>query len=63
MAFDVRGIMPGKYGNTFYLAIQGTALVLSLEKKSKLSLLRDCHRSQLWEEEEDINKKMMFTEV
>lgn len=47
--------MPGKYYNTLYLAIQGTVLVSSLEKKSLLSLLRDCHESQLWVEEEDIN--------
>lgn len=54
--------MPGKYCNTFYLADQDTALVLSLEQKSLLSLLRNCHKSQLWVEEEGINKKMMFTE-
>lgn len=55
--------MPGKYRNTFYSAIQGTALVLSLDKKSLLSLLRDCHKSRLWVEEEGISEKMMFTEI
>lgn len=55
--------MPGKYCSTFYLSIQGTALDLSLEKKSLLDPLKDCHKSQLWVEEEDVNKKIMCTEV
>lgn len=63
LASDVRGIMPGKYYNTFASAIQGTALVLSLEKKNLLSLVRDCHKSHLWVEEEDISEKIRFTEV